>query len=81
MADATVAALARWPSRQHLIIADDEPPRWRDLFGFIAASVGGVAPEAGGPARFPSFRVRNARAREALGWSPRYTSYRIGLSR
>ena len=81
MADATVAALTRWPSRQHLIIADDDPPRWRELLGFIAASVGGPAPEAGGPARFPSFRVRNARARDALGWSPRFANYRVGLAR
>lgn len=81
MADATVAALARWPSRQHLIVADDEPVRWRDLFGYIAASVGGPAPEAGGPARFPSFRVRNARARDALGWTPRFANYRVGLAR
>jgi nucleoside-diphosphate-sugar epimerase len=81
MADATVAALARWPSRRHLIIADDEPPRWGDLFGFIAASVGASAPEPGGPPRFPSFRVRNTRAREALGWSPRFRNYHIGLVR
>jgi nucleoside-diphosphate-sugar epimerase len=81
MADATVAALARWPSRQHLIVADDEPVRWRDLFGFVAASAGAPPPEAGGPARFPSFRVRNARARAALGWSPRFGNYRIGLAR
>ncbi len=81
MADATVAALARWPSRRHLIIADDDPPRWRELFGFVAASVGSPEPQVGGPARFPSFRVRNARAREALGWSPRFPSYRVGLAR
>ena len=81
MADATVAALSRWPSRQHLIIADDEPPRWRELLSFVAASAGGPEPQAGGPARFPSFRVRNARAREALGWTPRYSNYRIGLAR
>jgi nucleoside-diphosphate-sugar epimerase len=81
MAAATVAALARWPSRQQLIIADDAPPRWRELFGFIARLVGGPEPQTGGPARFPSFRVRNARAREALGWAPRYTNHRIGLAR
>jgi nucleoside-diphosphate-sugar epimerase len=81
MADATVAALARWPSRQRLIVSDDEPVRWRDLFGFIAASVGAQAPEAGGPARFPSFRVRNARARDALAWAPRYGNHRVGLAR
>jgi nucleoside-diphosphate-sugar epimerase len=81
MADATVAALSRWPSRQKLIVADDAPARWRDLFGYIAAAVGGPAPAAGGPARFPSFRVSNRRAREVLAWSPRYPSYRIGLAR
>jgi len=81
MADATVAALARWPSRQHLIVADDAPPRWCDLFGYIAAAVGAAAPESGGPVRFPSFRVSNARARTMLAWSPRYPNHRIGLAR
>ncbi len=81
MADATVAALSRWPSRQALIIADDTPMRWRDLFSYIAAASGGPAPQAGGPPRFPSFRLRNRRAREALGWSPRYGDFRAGLAR
>jgi nucleoside-diphosphate-sugar epimerase len=81
MADATVAALARWPSRRRLIVADDEPVRWRDLFGFVAACASGPQPEPGGPARFPSFRVRNARARDALAWAPRFSNYRVGLAR
>ena len=81
MADATIAALARWPSRQSLIVADDAPVRWRDLFGFVAAAVGGPPPAPGGPPRFPSFRVSNRRARAALAWSPRYPSYRVGLAR
>jgi nucleoside-diphosphate-sugar epimerase len=81
MADATVAALGRWPSRQRLIVADDEPVRWRDLLGYVAAAAGGTTPETGGPARFPSFRVRNARAREVLAWQPRFANYRIGLAR
>lgn len=81
MADATVAALSRWPSRQRLIVADDTPVRWRELFGHIAAAVGGSPPASGGPPRFPSFRLSNRRAREALGWSPRYPSYRVGLAR
>lgn len=81
MAAATTAALQRWPSRQTLIIADDEPAQWRDVFGFIAKSVGGPAPEPGGRAGFPSFRVRNARAKAALNWTPFYTTYRAGLIR
>jgi nucleoside-diphosphate-sugar epimerase len=81
MADATVAALARWPSRQSLIVADDTPVRWRELFGYSATAAGGPAPQPGGPARFPSFRLSNRRARAMLAWSPRYPSYRIGLAR
>jgi nucleoside-diphosphate-sugar epimerase len=81
MAVATVAAVKQWPSRQTLIIADDEPAPWRDVFGFIARSVGASEPEAGGRAGFPSFRVRNARAKAALNWAPFYTNYRAGLVR
>jgi nucleoside-diphosphate-sugar epimerase len=81
MAAATAAAIKNWPSRQTLIIADDEPVRWRDLFGFVAQSVGASAPEPGGRATFPSFRVRNTRASEALNWAPFYTNYRVGLIR
>jgi nucleoside-diphosphate-sugar epimerase len=73
--------LKHWPSRQTLIIADDEPAQWRDVFGFIAQSVGGPAPEPGGRAGFPSFRVRNTRAKAALHWAPFYTTYRAGLIR
>ena len=37
--------------------------------------------QPGGRVGFPSFRVRNQRAREALGWSPRYPDFRAGLAR
>src|SRR5262249_51258985 len=36
MAEATVAAIARWPSRETLIVADDEPVRWRELLQYVA---------------------------------------------
>jgi nucleoside-diphosphate-sugar epimerase len=81
MAAATVAVIKKWPSKSVLTICDDEPVQWRDLFGFICASIGASAPEAGGPPRFPSFRLKNARARDALAWQPFYRSYREGLSR
>lgn len=81
MAAATVATVERWPSRQTLIVCDDAPAPWREVFGFIAASVGQPAPEAGGAAGFPSFRLRNARAKAALGWQPFYKSFREGLAR
>lgn len=81
MAAATVAAIQKWPSQKVLTICDDEPVQWRDLFGFVCATIGSDAPQAGGPPGFPSFRLKNARAVNALGWQPFYKSYREGLAR
>lgn len=81
MAAATLAALKHWPSRQTLIIADDEPAPWRDVLGYVADIANAPAPQAGGRASFPSFRVSNARAKAALSWTPFYTNYRMGLAR
>ena len=81
MANAAMAALGRWPSKQTLIIADDEPTRWRDLFSYIAQVTGGPPPEGGGRTGFASFRLTNARAKETLGWSPTYRDFRVGLVR
>lgn len=81
MAAATVAALDAWPSRQTLIIADDMPARWRDVFGYIASLAGAEPPKPGGRIGFPSFRMSNQRAREMLRWAPRYPDYRSGLVR
>jgi nucleoside-diphosphate-sugar epimerase len=81
MATATLAALARWPSRRALIVSDSEPSRWRDLFGYVARVAGVPPPPPGGPARLPSFRVSNQRALEVLAWSPHYPNHRVGLAR
>lgn len=81
MATATVAALRRWPSRQALIVADDEPARWRDVLGYVAAIAGAAEPPPGGRAMMPSLRVSNRRAKELLAWQPAYPSWRLGLLR
>ncbi|HEV8332556.1 MAG TPA: NAD(P)-dependent oxidoreductase [Steroidobacteraceae bacterium] len=81
MAAATVAAIARWPSRQPLIIADDQPARWRDILTYVCVVAGSVPPQPGGRSAMPSFRVRNRRARELLAWAPVYSDYRAGLTR
>ena len=81
MAEATAVAIGRWPSRQALIIADDEPARWRDVFAFVAAIAGAAPPQPGGRLGLPSYRVSNRRACEALSWAPVYANYRIGLAR
>ena len=80
MAEATANAIDHWPSRQRLIVADDEPVRWRHLLGHVAASVGAAPPEIGDRPGFPSFRVSNRRARRALSWAPFYRDYRMGLA-
>jgi nucleoside-diphosphate-sugar epimerase len=81
MAAATVAAIGHWPSRQALIIADDAPAQWRDVFGYICTLAGCDAPQVGGRAGFPSFRVTNRRAKTVLSWAPFYADYRAGLTR
>jgi len=81
MAHATVAALRFWPSRQPLIVADDNPARWRDLLTYVSALAGASPPPPGGRAAMPSFRVKNTRARQSLRWLPIYRDYRAGLVR
>ena len=80
MAAATVLALDRWPAGRALIVADDRPIQWRDLLQHVAAVVGGAAPQPGGRMGLPSFRVRNRRACDVLGWRPFYTDHRLGLA-
>ncbi len=81
MASATLAAVSRWPSRETLIVCDDAPATWRDVFTHVAAIAGGPPPQSGGAPGFPSFRLRNARAKEVLGWRPFHSDYRAGLAR
>jgi nucleoside-diphosphate-sugar epimerase len=81
MAEATARAASFWPAQNTLVLCDDRPARWREVFSHIAQVVGADAPLTGGRAGFPSFRVRNRRAREALSWAPRYGDFRIGLAR
>jgi nucleoside-diphosphate-sugar epimerase len=81
MAAATVAAISRWPSQQALIVSDDAPVRWHDLFGYVSAIAGSAPPATGGRPGFPSFRTSNAKAKRLLGWTPFYSDYRAGLAR
>ncbi len=79
MAAATARAIERWPSRQTLIVSDDDPAPWKDVFGYLCAMHGQPPPPDGGENGFPNFRLSNARAKEALNWSPHYRSWREGF--
>ena len=81
MAAATVKAVERWPSREAIIVCDDAPVRWGELFGFVAMAAGAAPSEMGGRAGFPGFRTSNAKAKRLLGWAPFYADYRSGLAR
>lgn len=80
MAEATAAAVDADGAQGALLVVDDQPARWRDLFNHVAALAGTPAPEASGPVRLPSFRCANAAARTALGWRPFYSDYGAGLA-
>lgn len=81
MAAATMMALTAWPSRETLIIADDAPAPWKDVFSYLAQSAAAPEPQLGGQIGFPSFRVRNGKARNILGWRPFYENYQTGMTR
>lgn len=78
MAEAVVLASESELSQVVLNIVDDQPVTWRQLLGFVAAQHGAAAPQPGGAPTLPGFRVGNRRARELLGWVPRFADYRSG---
>lgn len=78
MAAAVVLAAESRLARAVLNVVDDAPVTYRALFAHVARLHGAPPPAAGGPLALASFRVGNARAREHLGWSPRYPDYRSG---
>jgi nucleoside-diphosphate-sugar epimerase len=94
MAAAVVAAtLTEEPLAGEVFnVVDDEPVRFRDLVEFLAGRIGrqppGGAPrwllrlaigKAVGDTLFSSLRVSNARAKERLGWAPRFPTFREGF--
>lgn len=81
MAAATMAAIRDWPSRETIIVADEEPATWKEAFSYITQCAGAPSPQPGGQIGFPSFRVRNRKAKDILGWEPFYRNYRTGMAR
>jgi len=80
-AAAVLAAEARGVADETYLVADDEPVRRRDFYTRLAELLGAPParfeqrPETGAANR----RVLNRKARERLGWVPRFSSYREGL--
>jgi nucleoside-diphosphate-sugar epimerase len=80
MAEATALAVDAREASGALLVVDDQPVRWRDLFVHVAKLAHAPAPKAGAPVRLPSFRCSNRATRQALGWRPFYADYRAGLA-
>lgn len=80
MARAVVSATETAPAGSIYNVVDDEPVTYQQLFGYIAAQVGGVAPQPGGPRLWPSLSCSNARIKADLGWHPVFPTFRSGLA-
>jgi nucleoside-diphosphate-sugar epimerase len=77
-AAAAVAALA-WPSGT-VNIGDDEPAAARQWLPALAGALGEPAPRIGDGRQGWQRGASNRRAREELGWSPLYPSWREGFA-
>lgn len=92
LAAALVLAAEQQPAGQVFNVADETPAAPVELVHYLAESLGMPAP--GQPPSFPlrpasndvldtllaaSARIRSDKARQTLGWQPRYSSYRAGL--
>lgn len=92
LASALVLAAEQMPAGQVFNVADDTPAAPADFVRYLAESLGMPAP--GQPSSFPlrpasnavtdtllaaSARINSDKARQMLGWQPRYPGYRAGL--
>jgi len=91
-AEATVAALENGKAGNAYNIVDDLPASWEDMFTAMAQRFGAPAPRkvprwvmrmaapyVASFATDTSMRVSNAKAKQQLGWTPRYPTYLQGL--
>jgi nucleoside-diphosphate-sugar epimerase len=61
-------------------VVDDKPVTYKQLYGYIAASVKGPVPSTGGEPGMPSQRCSNKKIRSELDWAPFYSTYLSGLA-
>ncbi|MBB4662067.1 NAD-dependent epimerase/dehydratase family protein [Conexibacter arvalis] len=91
-AAATVAALARWTPGEVYNICDDDPAPLRDWLPYLARTIGAPPPRhvprwvgrlLGAHLVALTCEIRgssNAKARQELGWTPRWRSWREGFA-
>lgn len=94
LARAAVLAAEQQPSGEIIAIVDDEPVSANTFAGYLATAQGMAAPSSSTAAAFTlqritspmqrlllgmSSRLKNDKAKQVLGWSPRYANYKAGL--
>jgi nucleoside-diphosphate-sugar epimerase len=94
LAKAIVLAAEQQPAGQVFNIVDDTPTHAADFAGYVATSLGMPAPAPLSVPQFAlermtnpvqrellnvSVRAKNGKAKEQLGWTPRYASFRPGV--
>lgn len=79
LAHAFVLATERGLDGAVLSVVDDQPITYQELFSYIARLENGRDPRPGAEPTLPSFRISNAKVREAMEWQPAFPTYRSGL--
>ena len=80
LARAVVQAVESAPSHSIYNVVDDLPVTIRDLYRYIAASVGALEPSSGGEPNLVSLGCSNRKIHKELGWEPTYPTFQSGLA-
>ncbi|MCA0456580.1 MAG: NAD(P)-dependent oxidoreductase [Chloroflexi bacterium] len=94
LASAAVLAAEKQPTGEIITVVDDEPTSANTFAGYLATAQGMTAPGNSSVPAFAlnratsdmqrlllttSARLKNDKAKQVLGWTPRYPNYKLGL--
>jgi nucleoside-diphosphate-sugar epimerase len=80
LARAVVQAVESAPSHSIYNVVDDRPVTCRDLYRYIAASVGAPEPSTGCEPSLLSLGCSNRKIHTELGWEAAYATFQSGLA-
>ena len=80
LARAVVQAVESAPPKSIYNVVDNLPVTCRDLYRYIAASVGALEPSSGGEPNLVSLGCSNRKIRKELAWEPTYPTFQSGLA-
>jgi nucleoside-diphosphate-sugar epimerase len=80
LARAVVMAIESAPAHSVYNVVDDKPVTMRDLYCYIAGSVGGLDPVSRTSPGLLSLGCSNRKLRSELGWEPIFPTFQSGLA-